>query len=96
MCFVLFYFGYLSYRDNKLLYSVFLLFLCKKNSIIFMDNIILVFLYVFIHRVWIAISESISKNGYLVLNQFIIYVALPALTLFYIPKIEINATLLFL
>ena len=59
-----------------------------------MDNIILVFLCLFI-GFGLQFVKAFPKNGYLALNQFIIYVALPALTLFYIPKIEINATLLF-
>lgn len=59
-----------------------------------MDNIILVFLFLFI-GFGLQFVKAFPKNGYLALNQFIIYVALPALTLFYIPKIVINSALLF-
>lgn len=38
---------------------------------------------------------AFPKNGHLALNQFIIYVALPALALFYIPKISITTNLLY-
>lgn len=38
---------------------------------------------------------AFPKNGHLALNQFIIYVALPALALFYIPKISISTDLLY-
>jgi predicted permease len=38
---------------------------------------------------------AFPKNGHLALNQFIIYVALPALALFYIPKISISTQLLY-
>lgn len=59
-----------------------------------MDSIILVFLCLII-GFGLQFVKTFPKNGYLALNQFIIYVALPAITLYYIPKIKINATLLY-
>ncbi len=38
---------------------------------------------------------AFPKNGHLALNQFVIYVALPALALYYIPKISISSNLLY-
>lgn len=38
---------------------------------------------------------AFPKYGHLALNQFIIYIALPALALFYIPKISITTDLLY-
>ncbi len=59
-----------------------------------MDNIILLFgcllLGVLFQRI-----PNFPKNSHQVLNQFVIYVSIPAMALFYIPKIEINSTLLF-
>ncbi len=59
-----------------------------------MDSIILVFLCLII-GLGLQFVKAFPKNGYLALNQFIIYVALPAITLFYIPKIKINSSLLY-
>lgn len=59
-----------------------------------MDSIILVFLCLII-GFGLQFVKTFPKNGYLALNQFIIYVALPAITLYYIPKIKISATLLY-
>lgn len=59
-----------------------------------MENIILIFicllLGIFLQRV-----KDFPSNGYKALNQFVIYVSLPALALYYIPKIHLNAQLLF-
>lgn len=59
-----------------------------------MENIILIFvcllLGVFLQRV-----KDFPANGYKALNQFVIYISLPALALYYIPKIHLNAQLLF-
>lgn len=38
---------------------------------------------------------AFPKNGHLALNQFVIYIALPSLALYYIPKISISANLLY-
>lgn len=59
-----------------------------------MDSIILVFLCLII-GFGLQFVKAFPKNGYLALNQFVIYVALPAMTLFYIPKIKINSSLLY-
>lgn len=59
-----------------------------------MENILLIFicllLGLFLQRV-----KDLPPNSYKTLNQFVIYVSLPALALFYIPKIVINANLLY-
>ena len=39
--------------------------------------------------------KAFPANSYAALNQFVIHISLPALALYYIPKIEINAQLLF-
>jgi predicted permease len=59
-----------------------------------MDSIILLLLCMLI-GFGLKFVKTFPKNGYLALNQFIIYVALPALTLYYIPKIKIDSTLFF-
>ena len=38
---------------------------------------------------------AFPKNGHLALNQFVIYIALPALALYYIPKVSISTDLLY-
>lgn len=59
-----------------------------------MENIILIFvcllLGVFLQRV-----KDFPVNSHKVLNQFVIYVSLPALALYYIPKIELSSQLLY-
>lgn len=59
-----------------------------------MENIILIFFCLLLGIV-LQRAKDFPVNSYKTLNQFIIYVALPALVLFYIPKIKINSTLLF-
>lgn len=59
-----------------------------------MDNILLIFLCLLMGLGMQRIA-AFPKNGHLALNQFIIYVALPALALFYIPKISITTKLLY-
>lgn len=59
-----------------------------------MDNILLIFLCLLM-GLGMQRLAAFPKNGHLALNQFIIYVALPALALFYIPKISISTNLLY-
>jgi len=59
-----------------------------------MDNILLIFLCLLI-GLGLQRVAAFPKNGHLALNQFIIYVALPALALYYIPKISISTNLLY-
>lgn len=59
-----------------------------------MENIILIF-FCLILGLLLQRVKDFPANSHKALNQFIIYVALPALVLFYIPKIEINSGLLF-
>lgn len=59
-----------------------------------MDNIILIFLCLAL-GFGLQFLKSFPKNGYVALNHFVIYISLPALALYYIPKIEISSKLLF-
>jgi len=59
-----------------------------------MDSIILLFLCM-ITGVALQRVKAFPANSYVALNQFVIYISLPALALFYIPKIEISSQLLF-
>lgn len=59
-----------------------------------MDNILLVFLSLIMGLALQSVA-SFPKNGYLALNQFVIYVALPALALYYIPKVSVTTDLLY-
>lgn len=54
-----------------------------------MENLILLLLCLFV-GFGLKRVPAFPKNGHLALNQFVIYVALPALALYYIPKIEIS------
>src|SRR6218665_204381 len=59
-----------------------------------MDSIILLFLCM-ITGVALQYVRAFPVNSYVTLNQFVIHISLPALALFYIPKIEISSQLLF-
>ncbi len=59
-----------------------------------MENVILIFICL-VTGVTLQKLRVFPVNGYVTLNQFIIYIALPALTLYFIPKIEISKALLF-
>ena len=59
-----------------------------------MDNILLVFLCL-IMGLGMQRVAAFPKNGHLALNQFVIYIALPALALYYIPKVSISTDLLY-
>ncbi|CAM3662190.1 AEC family transporter [Flavobacterium gelidilacus] len=59
-----------------------------------MDNILLIFICLLI-GVTFQYVKALPKNMHVVLNQFVIYVSLPGLALYYIPKIEISTALLF-
>lgn len=59
-----------------------------------MDNILLIFLCLVL-GLGLQRVPAFPKNGYVALNQFVIYVALPALAFFYIPKIKISTDLLY-
>jgi len=59
-----------------------------------MDNIILIFLCLFT-GVAFQYVKVFPTNMHVSLNQFLIYVSLPALALYFIPKIEISAALLY-
>ncbi len=59
-----------------------------------MDSIILIFVCM-LAGVALKKVQSLPANAYVALNHFVIYISLPALALYYIPKIEINTSLLF-
>lgn len=59
-----------------------------------MDNVILIFICLVLGVVLQKI-KVFPKNGHVTLNQFIIYISLPALTLYFIPKVVIRSELLF-
>lgn len=59
-----------------------------------MSNILLVFICLII-GVILQRLPIFNKGGHLVLNQYVIYVAMPALALYYIPKITISTALLY-
>lgn len=59
-----------------------------------MDSIVLLFLCMLI-GIALQYVKAFPTDAYVSLNQFVIYISLPAQALFYIPKIEINSQLLF-
>ncbi|WP_291119823.1 AEC family transporter [Flavobacterium sp. UBA6135] len=59
-----------------------------------MENIILLFLCLAL-GVGLRYIKSFPINGHIALNHFVIYISLPSLALYYIPKIEISSKLLF-
>lgn len=59
-----------------------------------MENIILLFLCLLL-GVLLQKVPQFPKNAYQSLNQFVIFVSLPALALYYIPKITISIALLY-
>jgi predicted permease len=59
-----------------------------------MENIVLLFLCLAL-GIGLRFIKSFPVNGHVALNHFVIYISLPALALFYIPKIEITSKLLF-
>lgn len=59
-----------------------------------MDSIILIFICL-LAGVGLQNIKAIPANTHVALNQFVIYISLPALALYYIPKIEISSKLLY-
>ena len=59
-----------------------------------MDNLFLVFLCLVL-GFGLQFLKSFPQNGYVALNHFVIYISLPALALYYIPKIEVSSALLY-
>lgn len=59
-----------------------------------MENIILIFVCLLL-GIFLQQVKDFPSNGYKTLNQFVIYISLPALALYYIPKIQLSAQLLF-
>jgi predicted permease len=59
-----------------------------------MDSIILIFVCM-LAGVALQRVKTFPANAYVALNQFVIYISLPALALYYIPKIEISTKLLY-
>lgn len=59
-----------------------------------MTSIILLFLCLFI-GIGIRYVKAFPSNTHTTLNQFIIYISLPAMALFYLPKIQFSADLVY-
>ena len=59
-----------------------------------MDSIILIFICL-LAGVALKRITAVPANAHVALNQFVIYISLPALALYYIPKIKISAKLLY-
>ncbi len=59
-----------------------------------MSNLILLFLCLFL-GVFLKWIKLLPENSHLVLNSFVLNISLSALSLFYIPKIEISSELLY-
>ena len=59
-----------------------------------MDNIILLFLCLAL-GIGLRFIKSFPHNGHVALNHFVIYISLPSLALYYIPKVGIDSKLLF-
>ncbi len=59
-----------------------------------MSNLILLFLCLFI-GILIRYLPNFPKNTHTVLNQFVLFISLPSMALFYLPEIELNWGLIF-
>ena len=59
-----------------------------------MDQFLLLFVCLIIGLA-LQWTKAFPANAHLTLNQFIIYICLPAIAFYYIPSIEVNASLLF-
>ncbi|MCO6146746.1 AEC family transporter [Flavobacterium sp. NRK1] len=59
-----------------------------------MDSIILIFICL-LAGVALSRIKAVPANGHMALNNFVIYISLPALALYYIPKIEVTTKLLY-
>ncbi len=59
-----------------------------------MDNILVIFICL-VGGVTLKRLNVFPANSHLVLNQYIIYFALPAITLYYIPKVVVRSELLY-
>lgn len=59
-----------------------------------MDNILLIFVCMFLGFL-LKRAAAFPALSYKTLNQFVIYISLPAVALYYIPKLEISSKLLF-
>lgn len=78
----------------EILFFAFFAVSLYNKSISLMDSILLIFLCLLVGLGLQRVTDF-PKNGHVALNQFVIYVALPALALFYIPKIRISYHLLY-
>jgi malate permease and related proteins len=59
-----------------------------------MDSIILIFICL-LAGLGLRFIKNVPANAHVALNQFAIYISLPALSLYYIPKIQINSSLIY-
>tara|TARA_Y100000815_G_scaffold62556_3_gene51035 strand:- start:19273 stop:20223 length:951 start_codon:yes stop_codon:yes gene_type:complete len=65
-----------------------------KYNLQLLDSILLVFICM-LAGVGLQRVKAFPKNAYVALNQFVIYISLPALALYYIPKIAVSFKLLY-
>lgn len=59
-----------------------------------MDSLILLFLCIILGAI-LKRTNVFPNNGYQALNTFVIYLSLPALALYYVPKIPLSTSLIF-
>jgi malate permease and related proteins len=78
----------------QFLYNLSLCCYLYKNKPFLMDSIILIFICLFA-GLGLRFIKSVPANAHVALNQFAIYISLPALSLYYLPKIQINTGLLY-
>lgn len=78
--------------SNYVFFRTFNCIFVSQNG--FMENIVLLFLCLAL-GIGLRFIKSFPLNGHVPLNHFVIYISLPALALYYIPKIEITSKLLF-
>jgi hypothetical protein len=85
--------SFVVYFTNFIFFE-FILFTISQYLWCIMTNFILIFVF-FIARHCIATCKMVSNHAYTVLNKIVIYVCLPALALYYIPKINWSPELLY-
>nr|WP_317630830.1 AEC family transporter [uncultured Flavobacterium sp.] len=59
-----------------------------------MSNILLIIICLLVGFL-LKSNKNFPKASYKVLNQFVIYISMPALAMYYIPKLEVSASLIY-
>lgn len=73
---------------------IFLFFSKPSRTFTQMDSILLIFICL-IAGVALQRTKTFPANAHVSLNKFVIYISLPAMALYYIPKIQIGSHLLY-